>query len=169
MIRSLLLLTACYLTFPAHAGPSSFDFMLGNWTSETVWMQADTSTTRAAGRHHFYRAFGGQGLIDDNLQSTEDNFRYTGTTIRTWDPAESHWVCHWYDGNARKWGPAFHLRAEGQLIRGEAPRTDAHGSFVDTITFELLDRDAVSWRMVRKYKTLDTPLTIGTIDYRRVK
>ena len=169
MLRLSLLLAGVLSLSTGVADDASFDFMLGHWTSETSWMQPDQSILVTKGRHHFYRAFGGRGLIDDNQQVTDGSYAYTGSAIRTFDPSEAHWECRWYDGNAKRWGATFYLRPEDGIMTGTIPGSDQHGDYVDTITFDPKTRDHVSWQMERQYRTLDRPMTIGTIEYRRVR
>ena len=149
-------------------GTAQFDFMLGEWESTSHWMEADQSLREVKAHHRFSRAFGGQGVVDDNFKRADGDETYWGTAIRTYDPQADAWTCRWYDGEQRSWASEFVLRREGDRIVGEMKGSDQHGAYTDRIQFDPADEDTVNWTMVRRYAGLPQPMTIGRIDYRRV-
>jgi len=148
---------------------TQFDFMLGDWTSSSRWMQADQTYQEVTARHCFARAFGDQGLVDDNFKVTDAGEHYWGTAIRTYDPKQDLWTCRWYDGELRSWASEFTLRAVDNGLVGEITGSDSHGNYTDRIQFTPVDEATVKWSMVRRYVGLATPITIGQIEYRRSK
>lgn len=153
---------------PASTDVTQFDFMLGEWESVSHWMQPDQSLQEVKARHRFTRAFGGQGVVDDNFKIAEGDESYWGTAIRTYDPKADAWTCRWFDGEQRSWASEFVLRFEDGLIAGRMNGSDEHGAYTDLIQFLPVNEDEVTWTMVRRYPGLPTPLTIGRIEYRRV-
>ena len=57
-------------------GATQFDFMLGEWESTSHWMQDDQSLREVRARHRFARAFGGQGVVDDNFKLVDGGETY---------------------------------------------------------------------------------------------
>ena len=173
-LRTTAVLLAALITAGSNAetgtvGPATFDFMLGKWTSESRWLQPDQTTVTRPSRHHFYRAFGGQGMIDDNTQLTGDQYIYFGSAIRIYDPQAKHWLCRWFNAATSSWGPDFTLAFKDGKMTGQTPGEDTHGQYVDTITFDPVSYERVEWRLMRQYKTLSKPMEIGAIDYQRVR
>lgn len=151
------------------AGVHQFDFMLGEWTSTSTWLQDDLSRATFRARHDFRRSFGGQGVTDDNVKLTDDGATYWGTAIRTYDPAADAWTCRWYDGERHRWSPEFTLRREGDLMTGGTDGRDEHGAYRDVTTFAPQDDDLVLWTTMRTYAGRAEPLELGRIEYRRVQ
>jgi hypothetical protein len=149
-------------------GRDQFDFFLGRWRAENRWMQPDQSINEFTTNVFVSAMLNGNGLFDDNYIRNGDGETYFGTAQRTYDAENNAWICRWYDAKKAKWGAEFILRFHGDVIQGTMAGSDQHGDYVDTISFFDIEQDRFSWKMMRRYDTLDRDLMIGQIAYTRV-
>lgn len=146
-----------------------FDFFIGNWQTTQKWMRPDKTVDTTQVRIKTYPALGGMGLVDDNYTQTSDGEIYWGTAFRTYEPKEKRWACRWYDAKLQSWSPVFYLKKAGATVTGTIEGSDNFGTYQDRVSFYNIQANSFSWKMDRKYETLEKAIRIGTIEYTRVR
>jgi hypothetical protein len=162
-IASVAVLSAAASAQESAAPARQYDFMLGDWDLEAATMQPDQTLMPGTGVMSVYTIHDGQTLQADMRVAFENGSGFVGSTMRTYDAANSQWAVSWVPAGAQTNAGAIAVWQDDAMVETWPQREDGFGVYQDTLILSDITENRFVVSMDRQY--VDGPMISGVWRY----